>query len=136
MADKKPSSWRDIFAGRRNVVRYVRSPLGFYVLALLIIEAFLLGAGTLFSLPENIRVGALGVGVLLFIGVVTTVTVLVMKFPTGLVFSEESHLQWESMQLYGDNINPITGPVLMSKPGSEPPNKPEQSNIKKSDGGL
>jgi hypothetical protein len=122
--EENQPGWRDIFARHRQIISYVRSPLGFYTLALLIVEGFLLGAGALFHLEELIRVYAMATGVLLFVGVVATVTVLVIKFPKALVFSEDSHLEWQSMQVFGDNSRPIPGRLLEDKKGTEPPEKP------------
>jgi hypothetical protein len=119
-------NWRDAFARQRKIISYVRSPLGFYVLALLIVETFLLGAGAAFNLSESLRIIAMVTGVILFVGVVATVTVLVIKYPTALVFSEQSHLEWESMQSYGDSSHPIDARVLQTKGGSKPPEIPEQ----------
>jgi hypothetical protein len=87
---------------RSRVVRAAHSPLGFFVLALLIVEAFLWGAGVWFGLPESWRLIALGVGVGLFLIVVGLVVWLVIKFPQNLVFSEESHVQVAALKLYGN----------------------------------
>ena len=122
MAEDKKSNWFGNVAGRRrSVVSYVKSPLGFYVLALLIIETFLLGAGRLFGLSESVRIVALATGVALFVGVVVIVTVLVIKYPKALVFSEHSHLEWESMHVLGDNLHPWEGRYIQPKAGTEPP---------------
>jgi len=102
MADEDEPSWSNIGASRRKIISYVKSPLGFYVLALLIVETFLLGSGIFFNFSQTMRITAMGIGVLLFVGVVATVTTLFVKFPQFLVFSEESHLEWESMHTFGD----------------------------------
>lgn len=90
---------------RAKAISGIGTPLGFMVLALMIIEGFLIGAGSLFNLPLEIRIIALFVGVGLFVGVVSIVVFLVIKYPKNLVFSESSHLQ---MALYGIKDNPLT----------------------------
>lgn len=122
MADDSQNS-RKTFRHRR-VITYVKSPLGFFTLALLIIETFLVGAGALFNLSETMRIVAMAVGVGLFIGVVATVTTLVVKYPQALVFSEGSHLEWESMQVFGDKARPLLGRPIDVGSGTEPPQKP------------
>lgn len=62
-----PDRSRSKEIGKAKIVRAVRSPLGFFVLALLIVESFLLGAGIWFNLPEVWRIAAIGVGVILFL---------------------------------------------------------------------
>lgn len=94
---------------RSSAVQAVHSPLGFFVLALLIVEAFLLGAGTWFGLPEPWRIAALGVGILLFLVVFGAVVWLVVKYPQNLVFSEESHVQFAAMKMFGSESHLITG---------------------------
>lgn len=126
MTDENQPRRSDVFARRGKIISYVRSPLGFYVLALLIVETFLLGAGTWFGFSPETRILAMIIGVLLFIGVVATVTVLVIKFPTALVFSEDSHLEWESIQVFGDNSRPMSARLLGAQRGTEPPEKPPQ----------
>jgi hypothetical protein len=126
MPEENQPRWGDVFARRRKIINYIRSPLGFYALALLIVEGFLLGTGALFNLSELVRIVAMVMGVTLFVGVVATVTVLVIKFPTSLVFSEDSHLEWEYLQVYGDDSHPMRGRMLEAKIGSEPPHKPGQ----------
>lgn len=116
--------FRDITGRRRSVISYIKSPLGFYALALLIVEAFLLSAGKLFDLSETMRVAALATGVLLFAGVIAVVTVLVVKYPQALVFSEHSHLEWQSMQVFGDSLNPWPEGYVIPKAGTEPPSIP------------
>jgi hypothetical protein len=122
MPDENGDNKKNVFAHRGRILRYVKSPLGFYTLALLIVESFLLGAGRLFGLSDFIRISVLYVGVALFIGVVAVVTWLVIKYPQPLVFSEHSHLEWESMQIFGDKSRPLSRHLI--GPGSEPPEKP------------
>jgi type III secretory pathway component EscU len=122
---KLPGGFSEVIASRSEVLRGVRSPLGFFVLALLIVEAFLILAGTLFDLPLNIRVASIAVGVLLFVLVVGCVYRLVVKHPRNLVFSEASHVAYQAMQrFYGDSSAPLTRTSVEALPGAEPPERP------------
>jgi type III secretory pathway component EscU len=111
----------DAFASRTDVLRVIRSPLSFFVLALLIIEIFLILAGTLFNLPLGMRIGVLTAGVLLFILVIGCVYRLVVKYPTHLVFSETSHVASLAMRLYGDDAHPLMSRLMLGVPPPEPP---------------
>jgi hypothetical protein len=110
-------------AARARIVKETRSPLGFCVLALLIVEAFLVGAGTLFALPDVWKIIALGVGVLLFLVVFATVVWLVVKYPQNLVFSEESHVQYAAMQLYGTESKALTSNALLGLSSTTAPSE-------------
>jgi len=109
---------------RQEVIARVYSPLGFFTLALLIVETFLLCAGIFFDLKEVWKITALGIGVLLFLIVVGSVIFLVIKYPKNLVFSERSHIQEEAMKVYGDNKNPVSAAGLRALPAIEAPEKP------------
>jgi hypothetical protein len=109
---------------RQSVIRAVSAPLGFFVLALLIVEGFLFGAGTSFGLTEIWRVIALGVGVSLFLIVIALVGWLVVKHPQNLVFSEQSHLQVEAMKVFGSENNQISAGDLKRLPPSATPEPP------------
>lgn len=97
---------------RHKVIQAIHSPLGFFALALLIVEFFLFGAGVWFDLSTEWRIYAVGVGVILFLIVFGTVVLLVIKYPKNLVFSEESHLQYDRMQIFGTEERAITGQTL------------------------
>ena|SRR6266481_2698314 len=128
MPSEDTESEQSILAHRGKILRYVKSPLGFYTLALLIVESFLLGAGKWFNLSESVRISALYLGAGLFVGVIAVVTWLVIKHPLPLVFSEHSHLEWESMQVHGEKSRPLLGQGIEPKSGSEPPQKPVGQN--------
>jgi hypothetical protein len=102
--------------GRAKILQTVHSPLGFFVLSLLIVEVFLLGAGIWFNLSDMYKIAALVVGVILFLVVFFTVVFLVVKHPKNLVFSEESHVQFAAMQMFGTENQNITGKVLEDLP--------------------
>jgi hypothetical protein len=123
----------DLSAGREKIVSGIGSPLGFYVLALLIVETFLVGAGWLFNLPMEVRTNLAWAGIGLFVFVVIIVTGLVVKYPENLVFTERSHLH---LALYGAKDKPasvatIEALTLTAAPEQEtkqlPPSLPQQS---------
>lgn len=97
-----------VSASHLGIVRSITSPLGFFVLSLLIVESFLGAVITFAPLSEPTRVPFIWIGVALFIALVAAVYWLVLKHPTNLVFSESSHLQLEAMQLFGNNNTPLT----------------------------
>jgi hypothetical protein len=123
MRDNRDGGWSKSLLSGRKVITYVKSPLGFFTLALLIVEGFLLAAGSLFKISESMRLVAMFTGVLLFVAVVATVTVLAIKYPQSLVFSEHSHLQWELLQIHGDKWKPIIDPLARNE-AIEQPTKP------------
>jgi hypothetical protein len=122
MSDMPPNDPTGIFSVRGKVVQAVHSPLGFFVLALLIVEAFLWGAGTSFGLSEKWRIAALAIGVLLFLIVFGAVFWLVVNKPENLVFSEESHVQYAAMRMFGTESRRITGRDLSALPTQAAPN--------------
>lgn len=71
-------------SGRERIIAGIGSPLGFFVLALLIVECFLLGAGRFFDLPVETRTLMVWVAVCLFILVVAIVLYLVVRHPKNL----------------------------------------------------
>lgn len=87
-------------AERTKILQVIHSPLGFFVLSLLVIESFLLGAGIFFNLTLDWKIAAIGTGVFLFIGEFLTVVWLVVRHPQNLVFGEESHMKYAAM-MYG-----------------------------------
>jgi len=121
---------------RTKFVSAAHSPLGFFVLALFIVEGFLLGAGRLFDLPPTARLVTLGMGVGLFLLVTIIVTVLVIWFPKNLVFGEESHINYARMQRFGTDqqnvsaanlleMTPTIQPVIQNQPAAEQLPAPE-----------
>jgi hypothetical protein len=120
--ESEPDGLKSLLSKRTKVISAAHSPLGFCVLALLIVEAFLTGAGIMFGLSEIYKIAALGVGVVLFLVVFFTVVWLVVKHPQKLVFGEESHMQYAAMRIYGSESNRVTGSDLEEMPQvSAPP---------------
>ncbi len=124
MTDRTRTDTASFLSFRSRVVQAVHSPLGFFVLALFIVETFLFGTGTWFALPDPWKIAAIGVGVLLFLIVFGTVVWLVVKHPQNLVFSEESHVQYAAMRLFGTESHLITGRDLEALQPQPTPNPP------------
>lgn len=112
----------DVLGGIRATAREqtrwrsaAHSPLGFFVLALFIVEAFIVGAGIWFGLSEIVKIIVLGIGVLLFLIVFGTVVWLVIKFPKNLVFGEDSHIRVHEMEVWGSKDRPVLPGVHFPK---------------------
>ena len=129
---KLPQDVSGSFSSHTQVVRAVRSPLGFFVLALLIIEAFLTLGGTLFGLPLPYKVALLFVGVFLFMLVLGAVYRLVVHHPRNLVFSEGSHVAYSALRFYGIETKPMTRADMEDRPAIEPPKSPAGQLTEKS----
>lgn len=97
---------------RSSLIKAITSPLGFFALALLIIEGFLAIVLNFSDLtPAHKFVGML-VGAALFCGVVFLVWWLVKNYPKNLTFGEESHLEEERMHNYGSSDQPTIKAVI------------------------
>lgn len=114
-----------VLSARSRIVRAAHSPLGFFVLALLIVEAFLWGAGIWFGLSDDWKIAAIGIGVVLFLIVFGTVVWLVIAYPQNLVFSEESHVQYAAMKFFGTESQKLTGRDIEALPPSPAPEPPQ-----------
>ena len=79
---------------RSKLLDAIVSPLGFYVLALLIIETFI-GSVAILRNPDPILV-YIGVGLFLF--VIVVVTILVWRKPNHLTFDKTANLEIERMK--------------------------------------
>ncbi len=76
---------------RAEVIRAISTPLGFYVLSLLIVEATIGLVLTVSKLSEHLVWWGFVVMVVLFLLVFLVVTVLVIWFPKNLLFGKEEH---------------------------------------------
>lgn len=134
---QKPPDHLDLagsaISSRSRVVNAAHSPLGFFILALLIVETFLLGAGIWFGLPDIWKITAIGIGILLFLVVFWTVVWLVVAHPQNLVFGEESHVQFAAMRMFGNESARLTRSDLQAIPKQEAPEPPvgQLPNIQK-----
>lgn len=110
-----------LYSVRHKAIQAIHSPLGFFALALLIVEGFLFGVGAWFDLSAGWRIAAMAVGVILFLIVFGTVVFLVVLYPKNLVFSEESHIQYDRMQIFGTEEREMTGRTLTALEVEEAP---------------
>lgn len=132
--ESPPGSAKSMISSRSHIVRAAHSPLGFFVLALLIVETFLLGSGTWFGLSEAWKITAICVGVFLFLVVFGTVVWLVIAYPQNLVFGEESHVQFAAMKMFGTESRLITGNDLNALPPMSAPEPPAGQLPNKAEG--
>ncbi len=88
-------------SGWYRIIESVDKPLGFYVLALLIIEGFLTLVLTLSGLDRAAQERGMWAGVGLFVFVVSLVTLCVWRKPTNLTFSERGSLTEMGRISYG-----------------------------------
>ena len=79
-------------SGWYRIIEAIDKPLGFYVLALLIVEGFLALVLTLSELDQAARERGMWAGVGLFVFVVSLVTLCVWRKPTHLTFTERGSL--------------------------------------------
>ncbi len=88
---------------RIKIVEAITAPLGFFVLALLIVECFLgtvlVGAG----LEKGDKIIGMWMGVCLFILVTIAVFILVWFKPRNLTFDKAAHLIDEGKAPFGTN---------------------------------
>ena len=89
-----------------KLIEAVTAPLGFFVLALLIVESFLaaalLGGGVV---PDN-QLTVIWMGVGLFILVTAIVAILVWMKPENLTFDKQAHLD-RSKAAYGTDTQTV-----------------------------
>ena len=90
-----------------KLIEAVNAPLGFFVLALLIVESFLAAALLGGGFDASIQVTVLWMGVVLFVFVTLTVAVLVWKKPENLTFDKQAHLD-RSKAEYGTDLQTVT----------------------------
>jgi len=109
--------------GRASLISVITTPLGFFALALLIVEGFLgvvlMGSG----LKENQKFAGMWMGAALFVLIVLIVTILVWKKPQHLTFSEVGHLEHDKM--YGDQNTPRSATGLQTEEKIEVKKEPK-----------
>ena len=89
-----PSGWV-------RIIEAIDKPLGFFVLALLIVEGFLVLVLTLSGLEPKMQERGMWAGVGLFVFVVFIVTICVWNKPTHLTFTERGSLVEMGKASYG-----------------------------------
>lgn len=85
----------------KMILKSINEPLGFYVLALLIIEAFIATVLIGSNLDNTQKFIGMIIGVFLFVIVVIIVTLCVWYKPKNLMFNQMGHLVDEGKAYYG-----------------------------------
>lgn len=107
-----------------SLIKAITSPLGFFVLSLLIVEMFLSTILIFSNLDIQSKYHGMWLGVGLFVLIVVIVFVLVWFKPTHLTFGEKSHLDWlKAQKSWGTSDEPET----KSKAENSPPSTPNTS---------
>lgn len=106
---------------RIKLIEAVTTPLGFFVLALLIVEAFLATVLVWAELNSTDKMIGVWLGVGLFILVVGVVTILVWHRPMYLTFDKDAHLLDRGKVPYGSNQAQISPAALFDSSKQEEP---------------
>ena len=100
MASNQPqSAWA-------RIIEAIDKPLGFFVLALLIVETFLATIAGLSKFTTPYDFYALLIGVGMFVYITLTVTFLVWFKPENLTFDKEAHLKRKNAP-FGTDKRPV-----------------------------
>ena len=91
---------------RKNIINVITSPLGFFALALMIVEGFL-GIILIFSKEQDLKFNFWGmiIGALLFIIVVVLVWIMVWGRPGNLTLEGKHHLEIEKEKMKNATYN-------------------------------
>jgi hypothetical protein len=91
-----------------RIIEVIDKPLGFYVLALLIIESFL---GLVLVGAKNLQgeqlYNGMWMGVGMFILVIAVVTIIVLWKPQNLTFDKNAHLIDRGKATFGTDKKPV-----------------------------
>ncbi len=93
---------------RSQLLGAITAPLGFFVLALLIVEAFLATILLGVSLESSDKINGMYLGVGLFIFVTLIVSLLVWYKPDNLTFDKEAHLRSKGKPPFGTDEHTVT----------------------------
>ncbi|WP_148896786.1 hypothetical protein [Geothermobacter ehrlichii] len=115
---------------RQRVITAVNTPLGFFVLALLIVEAFLATVLIGANLDAAQKITGMWLGIGLFIFVTTAVFALVWSKPENLTFDKEAHLI-DRGKAYGTENHEVDTPNKLPKDRATPEHI--ESSIRKGD---
>lgn len=94
---------------RNSLVEAINAPLGFFVLALLIVESFLATVLIGANLPNEEKITGMWAGIGLFVLVIVAVFVLDWFKPSNLTFDKQAHLIDRGKIPYGSDgvkVNP------------------------------
>ena len=87
---------------KTTIIETITAPLGFFVLALLIVESFLATVLVGANLESVDKVLGIWLGIGLFIIVITMVFILVWFKPESLTFDKSAHLMGKGLIRYGE----------------------------------
>lgn len=87
---------------KATIIEAITAPLGFFVLALLIVEAFLATVLVGAELDNANKILGMWLGVSLFILVIVAVFILVWFKPENLTFDKSAHLMGKGVVRYGE----------------------------------
>ena len=107
-------------SGWSKLVEAIDKPLGFYVLALLIVEGFLSVILTVSNLSPEAKERGMWAVVGLFVLVVVIVTICVWCRPTHLTFTELGSLVEKGLVPYGTDMKELREATAEDLPGGEP----------------
>ncbi len=93
---------------RNQIIEAITAPLGFFVLALLIVEAFLATILIGATLENTDKVAGMYLGVGLFVFVTFSVSLLVWFKPDNLTFDKEAHLRNRGKPPFGSDTHTVT----------------------------
>lgn len=99
---------------RVTVLEAITAPLGFFVLALLIVETFLATVLVGASLQPDQKMIGMWAGIGLFIFVTFTVSILVWYKPTHLTFDKHGHLLDRGKIPYGTEQEQVSPDKIFS----------------------
>jgi|SRR3989344_42246 uncharacterized membrane protein required for colicin V production len=88
-------------SSKNQIIEAITAPLGFFVLALLIVEAFLATVLVGADLPNLDRIFGMYLGVGLFVFLVIVVALFVWFKPENLTFDKEAHLRDKNRPPFG-----------------------------------
>lgn len=91
--------------GKIGIIETINHPLGFFALALLIVETFLATVLLGSNLNDDQKFLGMWAGLALFLILIIAVCVFVWFKPKNLTFGEESHLKDKGT--FGTESNPI-----------------------------
>ncbi len=95
-------------SGWARIVEAADKPLGFYILALLIVESFLTIIITVADLDPSVKAYGMWAGIGLFVMIVATVTLCVWHKPTHLTYTGYDSLVEHGKASYGTESKQIT----------------------------
>jgi hypothetical protein len=99
---------------RSGILKVITSPLGFFVLALLIAETMITIVLVGSNLEQSQKFYGLLLGVSMFVLVVILVTLLVWFKPENLIFDRDAHLIDRGKIPYGSEGHPLKAAELES----------------------